>query len=1012
MIHRTFVCRFRRHGGFVLLALSIIALWAASVFPALGQDIANAEFSLGQDSPASWKLSGGQGKWVDRQVLEVTGSGSDSNYWRCDQQFTPGSLSYFEVRIRRVSGTGGAIVGPAFANRDYVDLSDPWQWRGYAFRTPDTVSSPFVRLGQWHAAGTIQFDAVRLSPAIPVHRSCDGTLLGAGESIRAGEYSFRGTFNQESSNYHRTLAGATASFNSDRWCLGGSEQVTYRFGLPGRRFLSGRIGFHVNHHLRGGCLAEVSCDGQSWQSLTSLDKVGAAEATVPPAIFPAETIYVRLRGSEKTNSFQINQVQFHGRLNASLPDAEGQTAIAVIEQHGGALAFEEMTLSDASGPEAFALAIKVSNRGPNAATATLQGTVDEGESIAQSLPPQRVELGPGGTVALPIKLPPQKPGDHRLAIALQTTGEKGATVARIGFRVPEYYRSDYGRLLTSGNAKTSLWWCEAAHKIPQKRALPTQTSDAATLAAARNDFEAVQIVVAPKVALRGLTATANALVGPNGAKISADQVQVLRVHYHFVDHPSDRTGVRDFWPDALPPLKKPIDVAAGQNQPLWVLVYVPKDAAAGDYTGSVALRGEGFSADVPLRLHVWNYTLPERNHLETAFGMVPGLIWKYHQLKNEADKRRVLDMYMESFRQHRISPYDPVPLDPMRVKFLPKANPPCAEIDFRAFDPAMERAIEKFHFTNFRLPVPGLGGGTYESRTPPTIAGFGEDAPEYQAMFASLVRQLEDHLRRKGWLKMAYIYWFDEPEPKDYPFVRSGMERIKKYAPALRCMLTEEPGEALAGPIDIWCPISNNYHPAMAAERRKHGDIFWWYVCCGPRAPFCTLFIDHPAVELRTWLWQTWQREIVGNLVWESNYWTSRSDQPQNPYEDPMGYVSGSKPQENRRWGNGDGRFLYPPEAAAVPGVAGPGPVIEPPVSSIRWEMLREGIEDYESLWLLRDLIARRRAALPADEVQRLEALLVVPAAITTDMTAFATDPAPIYTHRAAVAQAIERLSQ
>ncbi|NQT17633.1 MAG: DUF4091 domain-containing protein, partial [Planctomycetes bacterium] len=152
-----------------------------------------------------------------------------------------------------------------------------------------------------------------------------------------------------------------------------------------------------------------------------------------------------------------------------------------------------------------------------------------------------------------------------------------------------------------------------------------------------------------------------------------------------------------------------------------------------------------------------------------------------------------------------------------------------------------------------------------------------------------------------------------------------------------------------------------------------------------------------------------------GTLVWQSNYWTSSAafpEEPQNPYEDPMGYVSGySTPRGVKRfWGNGDGRFIYPPPAAATPGVAGPGPVLDGPVSSIRWEMLREGIEDYECLYLLRELIGKRRGGLPPAEVEKYESLLEVPDSITKDMTTFATDPAPIYARRAAVAEAIERL--
>ncbi len=205
------------------------------------------------------------------------------------------------------------------------------------------------------------------------------------------------------------------------------------------------------------------------------------------------------------------------------------------------------------------------------------------------------------------------------------------------------------------------------------------------------------------------------------------------------------------------------------------------------------------------------------------------------------------------------------------------------------------------------------------------------------------------------------------------------------------------------------------FRSGSGRARRAAGERFWWYVCTGPKAPYCTLFIDHPATELRVWLWQTWQRNIRGILVWSSNYWTSDTafpDAPQNPYEDPMGYVTGySTPRGVKNfWGNGDGRFVYPPEAAAVPGHSGLDPVLAPPVSSLRFEMLREGIEDYEMLYLLRDRLQQRRSQLAPDQIARYEQLLQVPDHITRDMITFTTDPTPIYARRAEIAVAIEEL--
>ena len=76
-----------------------------------------------------------------------------------------------------------------------------------------------------------------------------------------------------------------------------------------------------------------------------------------------------------------------------------------------------------------------------------------------------------------------------------------------------------------------------------------------------------------------------------------------------------------------------------------------------------------------------------------------------------------------------------------------------------------------------------------------------------------------------------------------------------------------------------------------------------------PRAPYATLFIDHPGTDLRVWLWQTWKARVSGILVWETVYWTSKSAYPdsrQNPYEDAASWADSIR----YNWGNGDGRFL------------------------------------------------------------------------------------------------------
>ena len=56
------------------------------------------------------------------------------------------------------------------------------------------------------------------------------------------------------------------------------------------------------------------------------------------------------------------------------------------------------------------------------------------------------------------------------------------------------------------------------------------------------------------------------------------------------------------WPDPLPPLRAPLSLKAGVNQPLWIRVNVPRGTRHGDYAGTIAILSTGeIVASAPLR---------------------------------------------------------------------------------------------------------------------------------------------------------------------------------------------------------------------------------------------------------------------------------------------------------------------------------------------------------------------------------------------------------------------------
>jgi hypothetical protein len=152
---------------------------------------------------------------------------------------------------------------------------------------------------------------------------------------------------------------------------------------------------------------------------------------------------------------------------------------------------------------------------------------------------------------------------------------------------------------------------------------------------------------------------------------------------------------------------------------------------------------------------------------------------------------------------------------------------------------------------------------------------------------------------------------------------------------------------------------------------------------------------------------------VTGLLVWATTFWTSPTGYPnslQNPWEDPMSWVSGYGTPAGTRspWGNGDGRFLYPPRRDPNTATT---PDLDGPINSIRWENLRDGMEDYEYFWLLDQEVKRLEAAKgDAKLIAEGKQLLVVPPEVSKDLTHFTTDPRPMLEHREKIARMIERL--
>ena len=132
--------------------------------------------------------------------------------------------------------------------------------------------------------------------------------------------------------------------------------------------------------------------------------------------------------------------------------------------------------------------------------------------------------------------------------------------------------------------------------------------------------------------------------------------------------------------------------------------------------------------------------------------------------------------------------------------------------------------LDDLGFNAFDLSVKGLGTGSFYSRQEGVFGGFRQGTPEYDHLLSMHLGQVQEHLAANGWLGKEYIYWFDEPDPKDYPFVREGMLNIRKNASKLTRFITEHrPGPDIMDVSEIGCTIFHRVDPGRGRQAGPAG---------------------------------------------------------------------------------------------------------------------------------------------------------------------------------------------
>jgi hypothetical protein len=481
----------------------------------------------------------------------------------------------------------------------------------------------------------------------------------------------------------------------------------------------------------------------------------------------------------------------------------------------------------------------------------------------------------------------------------------------------------------------TVWTTTTMDKVLREAAPPTAVGEAIFVSAAKNEVEPFQLVVRADAA-----STVTLELSDFEVPGVVERVEVHEVGYVTISAPSDPGAIPSGRvPDPLSPLDQGALSSApgGENQPYWVTLHVPASAPAGDHEATLTLTVDGVPTQIPVRLHVFDFTLPE------AIGFDGNWNLSFQALGGGESLERVRDLKDWMF-EHRLVPSGVA--WPAGLNYTGGIEYDCAAGAFVEYDDPYDFSYLGPEYVDGE-GWNGVGFPSFQvmqfvdnsTPRPSELCGVarGPDhygTPEFNAEWSRLLGAIDAYLAARGWQGKGYYYVQNEPQgPEDHELAAFLAALSKSAAPGLRIVVSEEPTPAIAesptaagASYDLWWADLSHFEPGYAATRQALGEEVWWYFLYGDLPPhFNPITIDHPGIETRIAHWAAWKYRVKGFAYYSVTGWGA------DPWADP-------RPMGTQQ--NGDGFLLYPPLADGRL------------VSSVRWELLREGVEDFEYLRL------------------------------------------------------------
>ena len=480
-----------------------------------------------------------------------------------------------------------------------------------------------------------------------------------------------------------------------------------------------------------------------------------------------------------------------------------------------------------------------------------------------------------------------------------------------------------------------------------------------TLTAWKGEKVNAQLLVWAKTNVPSIKVSISDLKSNNGHTLSKSTSSIGFVDYVITDEFAAGCGYRKPEDFASSLVADPINTAAISTplkkdnvQPIWLSIKIPSNTPEGNYVATVTVNTDNVY-QLKLNVKVLNRTLPPPSQwsFNLDFWQHPAAVARVHNVELWSDAyfelmRKYYTMLADAGQKNITAsivdePWGHQTYDdyPSLIKWTKKKDGSWM-YDYSLFDKyisfVMSCGINQR--INCYSMVPWKIAFQYydENLGKNTVFTGAIGSVEYNIFWTSMLKDFTKHLKQKGWFSITAIAMDERPMPA----MQSVIKLLKQIDPEWKITLAGEYHPEIEQDIFDYCIASYHSFPdAILKKRQQQGKLSTWYTCCTEKYP--NGFTFSPPAE-HVWLgWYTAAKNMNGYLRWAYNSW------PKEPLKD----------SRFTAWPAGDTFQVYPG-----------------PLTSIRFEKLIEGIQDFEKIKILKEQYKKEGKE---KEAKALEAVLM-----------------------------------